>query len=454
MTTASIILAAGLGKRMHSKLPKMLHPLVGKPIILHSLKAVQNLTDLPPVVVVGHGAEQVQSVVAEATPGGVKFALQPEQLGTADAVKCAQSFLEGKADRILVTLGDMPLLREETLRQLMSLYQETGCVLTMASIVTDLSRGFGRIIRNEAGSVVAIVEEAVATPEQLGVNEFNISAYCINAEWLWSRLLQIRVSPKGEYYLTDLVELAVMEGQRVESLVLADPQEGLGINDRVDLADAEAAMRKRINTAWMLAGVTLLEPATTTIEPDVVIGQDTTIYPNTFLRGTSQIGSDCLIGPNTTLVNTQVGDHSKIVESVAEYALVGNGVCIGPYCHLRKGVILKDHVHMGNFGEVKESTLDENVKMGHFSYIGDAHIGANVNIGAGTITCNFDGEKKNFTEIGENTFIGSDTMLVAPLKIGKNAKTGAGSVVTHDVPDDTLVLGVPARAKERRENCD
>lgn len=454
MTTASIILAAGFGKRMHSKLPKMLHPLVGKPIILHSLKAVQNLTDLPPVVVVGHGAGQVQSVVAEATLGGVQFALQLEQLGTADAVKCAQSFLEGKADRILVTLGDMPLLREETLRQLVSLHQESGGVLTLTSIVTDLSRGFGRIIRNEAGSVVAIVEEAVATPEQLVVHEFNISAYCVNAEWLWSHLSQIKISPKGEYYLTDLVELAVMEGKRVESLVLADPQEGLGINDRVDLADAEAAMRKRINAAWMLAGVTLLEPATTTIEPDVVIGQDTTIYPNTCLRGTSQIGSDCLLGPNTTLVNTQVGDHSKIVESVAEYAIVGSDVCMGPYCHLRKGAILKDHVHMGNFGEIKESTLDENVKMGHFSYIGDAHIGANVNIGAGTITCNFDGEKKNFTEIGENTFVGSDTMLVAPLKIGKNAKTGAGSVVTHDVPDDTLVVGVPARAKERRENCD
>lgn len=204
----------------------------------------------------------------------------------------------------------------------------------------------------------------------------------------------------------------------------------------------------------MRAGVTLLDPTTTTIEPDVLIGQDTSIYPNTHLRGNTKIGNDCMLGPNTTLVDTLVGNETLIQDSVAECAVVGSHVSIGPYCHLRKGAVLADGVHMGNFGEVKQSRLDEGVKMGHFSYIGDAHIGANVNIGAGTITCNFDGEKKNPTEIGENTFIGSDTMLVAPLKIGKNARTGAGSVVTHDVPDDALVVGVPAREMKRREKCD
>ncbi|MFZ3070785.1 MAG: bifunctional UDP-N-acetylglucosamine diphosphorylase/glucosamine-1-phosphate N-acetyltransferase GlmU [Anaerolineaceae bacterium] len=454
MTTASILLAAGQGTRMHSRLPKVLHSLVGKPIILHALKAVSNLSDLPTVVVIGHGAEDVQKVITDATSGAVQFALQERQLGTAHAVQSAQSLLKGKTDLVLVTCGDMPLLQEETLRALMELHLKTGGVLTMTSVVGDVPHGFGRVIRGANGRVEAIVEEAVGTPEQLAVREYNIAAYCFNASWLWSRLPRVKVSPKGEYYLTDLVALAVKEGRPVESLVLSDPQEGLGINDRADLADAEAALRRRINAGWMRAGVTLLDPATTTIEPDVLIGQDTSIYPNTHLRGNTKIGNDCMLGPNTTLVDTLVGNETLIQDSVAECAVVGSHVSIGPYCHLRKGAVLADGVHMGNFGEVKQSRLDEGVKMGHFSYIGDAHIGANVNIGAGTITCNFDGEKKNPTEIGENTFIGSDTMLVAPLKIGKNARTGAGSVVTHDVPDDALVVGVPAREMKRREKCD
>ncbi len=454
MTTASIILAAGLGKRMHSHLPKMLHQIAGKPLILHALQAVKTISDIPPVVVVGHEAERVQAAIEETAALQVSFALQEKQLGTAHAVQCAREYVEGKADLVLVTLGDMPLLQEVTLRQLIDLHQHSGGVITMSSIIADQSRGFGRILRDSTGSVTAIVEEAVATQEQLAINEFNISAYCIDAAWLWSHLSQIEVSPKGEYYLTDLVGLAVKEGFRVESLIIEDPQEGLGINDRVDLADAETAMRQRINTAWMLKGVTLLDPNSITIEADVQIGQDTQILPNTHLRGNTVVGSGCVIGPDTTLISTTTGDETVITYSVTEFATIGSHVSMGPFCHLRKGAVLKDHVHLGNFGEVKSSTLEENVKMGHFSYIGDAHIGENVNIGAGTITCNFDGKQKHFTEIGENTFIGSDTMLVAPLKIGKNAKTGAGSVVTRDVADDTLVLGVPARKKEQKEQCD
>ncbi|MBP7197472.1 MAG: bifunctional N-acetylglucosamine-1-phosphate uridyltransferase/glucosamine-1-phosphate acetyltransferase, partial [Anaerolineaceae bacterium] len=259
---------------------------------------------------------------------------------------------------------------------------------------------------------------------------------------------------KGEFYITDLVEMAISQNKGVEALVLEDPAEGLGINTRVDLADCERAMRARVNRQWMLAGVSFLDPDTTTVEMDVRIGQDTILYPNTHLRGKTMIGANCAIGPDSTLVNTSVGDHTVIRYSVAENAVVGSHVSMGPFCHLRSGAVLKDHVHLGNFGEVKDSTLGENTRMGHFSYIGDAKIGRDVNIGAGTITCNYDGKTKNPTEIGDETFIGSDTMLVAPLKIGKRAKTSAGAVVIHDVPDDTLVIGVPAKPKQRKDHCE
>ena len=451
MTTASILLAAGLGKRMHSSLPKMLHPLLGKPLVLHSLQAVSGITDLPPVLVVGHGAEAVQQVVGAAFAGQVRFVLQEQQLGTGHAVLQARSLLEGQADQVLVTFADMPLLRSVTLQQLVLRQQQEGSVLTMTSVVGDAPRGFGRVVRGENGRVLATVEEAVATPEQLAIREYNASAYVIRADWMWEHLSQLKASPKGEYYLTDLVGMAVEEGLPVGSIVLPDAVEGLGINDRVDLADCEKALRRRINTEWMRVGVTMLDPDSTTVESDVTIAEDTVLFPNTYLRGRTAIGRNCQIGPDTTLTDTVVGENCHIQYSVAEQAVLGNDVSMGPFCHLRPGAVLGDHVHLGNFGEVKDSILGEGTKMGHFSYIGNATIGREVNIGAGTITCNFDGKNKNPTEIGDNTFIGSDTMLVAPLKIGKNAITGAGSVVTRDVPDGTLVMGVPAKPREAKK---
>ena len=451
MTIASVVLAAGMGTRMKSRTPKMLHKLLGKPLVMHSLSSVIGISNLPPVVVVGHGSEDVTQALRDVFGDRVQFAIQAEQLGTGHAVMSAEEMLSGKSDLVLVTFADMPMLREETITSILKFHQESGNFLTMTSVVGDVPRGFGRVLRDKGGNVVAIVEEAVATPEQLKVREYNISVYCFDANWLWENLRNIKTSPKGEYYLTDLVAMAVEQGKKLDAFILQDPTEGLGINTRVDLADCELAMRKRVIRQWMLDGVTFLDPESCTIESDVVIGQDTVILPNTHLRGSTRIGENCQIGPDTTLSDTTVGNDCMITYSVTEKASLGNHVSMGPFCHLRKGAVLMDGVHLGNFGEVKDSVLDECVKMGHFSYIGNAKIGKNVNIGAGTITCNFDGKFKHATEIGENTFIGSDTMLVAPLKIGKNARTGAGAVVTKDVPDDTLVYGVPARPKERKE---
>ena len=451
MIIASVVLAAGMGTRMKSRTPKMLHNLLGKPLVMHSISSVIGISNLPPIIVVGYGSEDVIQAVQDAHGERVQFAIQAEPLGTGHAVMSAEPDLVGKSDLVLVTLADMPMLREETIASILKFHQESGNILTMTSVVGDVPRGFGRVIRDENGSVKAIVEEAVATPEQLKVREYNISVYCFEAKWLWENLKNIKKSPKGEYYLTDLVEIAVTHGSKLDAFILQDPVEGLGINNRVDLADCEVAMRKRVIQQWMLDGVSFLDPESCTVESDVVIGQDTVILPNTHLRGSTSIGESCQIGPDTTLSDTTVGNNCVITYSVAEIATLGNCVSMGPFCHLRKGAVLMDGVHLGNFGEVKDSVLYEGVKMGHFSYIGNAKIGKNVNIGAGTITCNYDGKMKHPTEIGENTFIGSDTMLVAPLKIGKNAKTGAGSVVTKDVPDDTLVYGVPAHPKERKE---
>jgi bifunctional UDP-N-acetylglucosamine pyrophosphorylase/glucosamine-1-phosphate N-acetyltransferase len=310
----------------------------------------------------------------------------------------------------------------------------------------DDPRGFGRIVRNRDGTVAAIVEEAVATPEQLDIRELNVGAYCFRSDWLWEALHRLPVSARGEYYLTDTVGLAVAAGLPVLALKHDHPVETIGINTRVDLADAEAALRRRINRGLMLAGVSIVDPATTYIDATVSIGQDTVIYPNTQLLGGTSIGANCLVGPNSFVHDTQIGDGCRILASVLEGAVVEDGVDMGPYAHLRKGAHLGKGVHMGNFGEVKDSYLGPGVKMGHFSYVGNARIGANTNIGAGTITCNYDGVNKNPTEIGEDAFIGSDTMLVAPIRIGDRARTGAGAVVTKDVPADTLAVGMPARA--------
>ncbi len=447
MNVQGVILAAGQGTRMRSALPKVLHPLLGQPMLRYSIQTVQQVTGARPVVVVGHGAEEIQKAMGD----DALYVLQEPQLGTGHAVQQAEPALAGKADLILVTYGDMPLLTEKTLRQVIRIQQSNSGPATMVTLIVEDARGFGRVIRGSGGNVQAIVEEAQATRDQQAIRELNASVYCFSAGWLWKALRQVPLSQKGEYYLTDVIGLAVSDGLAIQAITLDDPGEAIGINTRIHLAEAEALMRKRINNEWMLAGVTLIDPATTYIETGVSIGQDTVIWPNTHLQGSTRIGNGCIVGPDAIVHNTRLGNRCKVVASVLEGAELEDEVEIGPFGHLRKGAHLAQGVHMGNFGEVKNSYLGPGTKMGHFSYIGDATIGEDVNIGAGTITCNFDGLNKNHTEIGKDVFIGSDTMLVAPVKLGEGARTGAGAVVTKDIPPHSLAVGVPARTIRKLE---
>ena len=441
MKVTAVLLAAGQGVRMRSALPKVLHPVCGRPMLAYSLEVARSASSGKPVVVVGKDAQAVRDFLGEAAT----CVVQDPPLGTGHAVMQAEASLRGTSDLVLVTYADMPLLRPETLARLVETQAKNPGPLTMLSVIAGDPRGFGRLVRGPDGRVLAIVEEAAATPEQLAITELNVGVYCFAADWLWEALKRIPLSKKGEYYLTDTVELAVQAGLPVQTLVSDDLAESIGINTRVHLAEAESAMRKRINRVHMLAGVTIVDPGATYIESDVRIGRDTVIWPNTYLRGKTSIGEDCSIGPNTIAEDTTIGNGCEILAAVMEKALVEDNVSIGPFARLRKGAHLCKGVHMGNFGEVKDSTLGPGTKMGHFSYMGNATVGPDVNIGAGTITCNYDGVHKNPTEIGEGAFIGSDTMLVAPVKVGARAKTGAGAVVTKDVEADTLVVGVPAR---------
>ncbi len=450
MKIQSIILAAGQGTRMRSTLPKVLHPILGKPMLSYVLETARSVTGSQPVVVVGHEAEQIQA----AFDGQARFVLQEPQLGTGHAVQQAEPLANGQADLLLVTYGDMPLLTAATLQRIVDLHQTHSGPITLLSVIADDPRGFGRIVRGDDGQVLAIVEEAQASPEQRAIRELNASVYCFEAAWLWQALRNVPLSPKGEYYLTDVIAIAVGQSRSVQAHILEDPQEAIGVNTRAHLAEAAAILQRRLNLAHMLAGVSLIDPATTYIEPGVRIGPDTVVWPNTHLRGETTIGPACEIGPNTIIHNSRVGADCKVEASVMESATLEDGVQIGPFAHLRKGAYLCEGVHMGNFGEVKNSTLGPHTKMGHFSYIGDAQIGANVNIGCGTVTCNFDGVNKNRTVLGDDVFIGSDTMLVAPVTLGEGAHTGAGAVITKDVPPHGLAVGVPARVIRMLESGD
>lgn len=442
-----VVLAAGHGTRMKSSLHKVLHPIAGRPMIDYVLSAAEELRPARTVVVVGHDAEAVRSHLNTRA----EIALQDPPRGTGDAVRTAAGALAGKAGTVLVLYGDTPLVTSRTLRELLDVHKQQKPLVT---ILTGLTHDPGRVLRDPAGRLTGIVEEKLASPAELQVPERNSGVCAFDAEWLWPALDQLQPSGTGEYLLTDLVALAIAEGERrpswpVASLQLSDPVEAMGINNRVQLAQAEQVVRARLVDWLMLSGVTVLDPATTYVHAGVEVGRDATILPNTHLYGATRVGEGSVIGPSTLLQDSIVGDRCRVQWSVLEQAYVGSHSDVGPFSHLRRGTHIDEHVHIGNFVETKNTRIGSGTASGHVSYLGDATVGRNVNIGAGSITANYDGVNKHPTIIGDGAFIGCDTMLRAPVEVGENAATGTGAVVTRNVPPDTLVVGLPARAVPR-----
>jgi bifunctional UDP-N-acetylglucosamine pyrophosphorylase/glucosamine-1-phosphate N-acetyltransferase len=409
-----VILATGQRDYMRSELPKMLHPLAGRPLISYVVQTAQALTDVEPVLVVERATEAVREAVGD----GVTFVEQTERGGIVHAVLQKREELRVESDLILVVHADMPLLTVETL------YRLIECQ------------------RDNPGPIAALT-----LPE---LQKDHAGVYCFDADWV----LQDFPAPQGEHHLSDLVGAAAADGLRVELVAAGERNEALRINTRVHLARAERVLRHRINERWMLEGVTIVDPATTYIEPGVTIGRDTTIWPNTYLRGQTEIGERCHVGPSSIVEDCHIGDRCRVLASVLEQAVMEDDADVGPFGHLRKGARLCEGAHMGNFGEVKNATLGPGAKMGHFSYLGDAEVEAEANIGAGAVTCNYDGVHKHKTVIKEGAFIGSGAMLVAPVRVGEGAKIGAGSVVTHDVPDGALAYGVPAQVQGGKNDDD
>jgi len=434
----SLLLAAGASTRMKSKYPKVIHPLCGKPMIQWVLDAVSEVTNNV-CVVVGHQAERVKEVL----PSGVEVAYQLEQLGTAHAVMSAREFLD-PSDDVLILYGDMPLVRGETLKRVIQAHRSKDCDVTVVSIESPDPTGYGRIIRDSQGRFVKIVEEFDASEQEKRIKEINTGVYVFKGKKLLEVLPKIKCdNNKKEYYLTDAVGLLEKVNVHKEEEV----EDFSGINNRVQLAEAEKIQRMRILRKLMLEGVTIIDPANTYIDGDVKIGKDTVVHPMTFIEGRTIIGEDCIIGPMTRIVDCVIEDSVSVVRSECVGAHIMSGVSVGPFSRLREGTVLHSKVKIGNFVEVKNSKIGSNTKAQHLTYLGDSQIGENVNVGAGTITCNFDGKKKNQTVIEDDVFIGSNTALVAPVRIKKGAFVAAGSTITQEVPEWSLAI-----ARARQEN--
>ncbi|MCL6635566.1 MAG: bifunctional UDP-N-acetylglucosamine diphosphorylase/glucosamine-1-phosphate N-acetyltransferase GlmU [Peptococcaceae bacterium] len=435
MSLAAVVLAAGKGTRMKSRLPKVLHQLCGRPMISHVLDAVRGAGAGRIVVVVGHGADQVSRVIGE----GASIALQAEQLGTGHALLQAGPFLDHFKGSVLVVCGDTPLITSSTLAGLAAEHVSSGAAATVLTAIVDEPHGYGRVIRDGEGRVIRIVEEKDAGPEEKLVREINTGIYCFAANGLFEALAGLRpANAQGEYYLTDIIGRYVEKGLPVRAATAGDPEEVSGINDRVQLARAERLMREAILEDLMRSGVTVVDPASTFIDRRVKIAPDTVIYPFTIIEGDSIIGEGCVIGPGTRLKDARVGESVTIQNSIVLESTVGNGAAIGPFAYLRPGTVIGKDVKVGDFVEIKKSFIGDGSKVPHLSYLGDAVVGRKVNIGAGTITCNYDGQRKWPTEIGDGAFIGSNANLVAPVKIGPGAYVGAGSTITKDIPGGAL----------------
>ncbi|HXG02739.1 MAG TPA: bifunctional UDP-N-acetylglucosamine diphosphorylase/glucosamine-1-phosphate N-acetyltransferase GlmU [Candidatus Binatia bacterium] len=430
----AIVLAAGEGKRMRSRRPKVLHALCGRPLIAYPLRVARAVADRLVIVI----PPEADAVAAAAGPE-VMAVVQRERLGTGHAVLQAREAAGDGA--ILVLPGDMPLLSAESVERLVSHHRATGAAATLLTAVLDQPAGYGRVLR-QRGRVARIVEERDATDDQKKVTEVNTSVYCFDGRRLWAALAEVRAdNDQGEYYLTDVIGVLVRAGARVEAVTVADPTEALGVNDRKQLAAAAAIQRRRILDRLMESGVTVVDPASTYVDDTVTVGPDTVIHPQVVVEGATVIGSDCVIGAGSHLTACRLADRVTVRPyCVLTEAVVEDGAELGPFCHLRPRTHIGAGARIGNFVEVKKSRIGRGSKANHLAYIGDAVVGERVNIGAGAITCNYDGLAKHETRIGDGAFIGTNASLVAPLTIGEGAYIGSGSVITKDVPPGALAV--------------
>ena len=450
-----LVLAAGLGTRMKSGKAKVLHELGGSPLIAYVCRAAQALSPQHIYVVVGHQAEEVEKAVTLEVADLAQFVTQTEQRGTGDAVMSARSHLEDTESLVLVLSGDVPMIRTETLRSFIDHHYLSGATCSILSVRLENPTGYGRIIRDENEQFVKIVEQKDATPDERKIKEINSGIYCFTANKLFSALARVTPSNnQGEFYLTDAPEVMLADGEKVNVYLHADAREVSGINTRAELAEFENLIRRAtIRRLMVESGVTFIDPSHTYVSAQATLGRDCVIYPGVSIEGNSTVGENCEIRSGARITNSRLGDnvivkdHSVIVDSVIE-----TGCSVGPFAHLRMNSVLEEGSAVGNFVEMKKSRLGRGSKSMHLTYLGDATIGARTNIGAGTITCNYDGKNKHETVIEDEVKIGSDTMLVAPVRVGKGSVTGAGSVVTKDVPPDTLVAGVPAVIKKKLKN--
>ena len=447
---AAVVLCAGKGTRMKSDRAKVLHPILGRPMAWYPITTAFELGASQVVAVVGHQADEVKKALTGAFPQGVpQFALQAQQRGTGDAVAAARGSLTGFSGAILILYGDVPLLTVDTLKRLIAAYDPAQGPLAMISCKLNDPTGYGRVLRGVGHRVEGIVEHKDATPEQRLITEVNAGIYVVDAKFLWGALERLTPqNAQGELYLTDIVSQAAKVGR--VAVIEAPAEETAGVNDRAELADRAEVIRQRINLRHLRAGVTLVHPASTFIDAGVEIGPETTIGPNVSIQGDCEIGAHATLGQGAVLMHTTVGDGAEVKPySVLEEAIVGPKCHVGPFARLRPGTVLDEGVHVGNFVETKKARLRKGVKAGHLSYLGDADIGAGSNIGAGTITCNYDGVNKHETVLGSGVFIGSDTQLVAPVRVGDGAFIGAGSTITEDVPAGALSLSrTPQTTKE------
>ncbi len=445
---SAIVIAAGRGKRMRSGTAKALHSVAGRPLLWYMLSLARRVADARVVVVIGHQADRVRQFLDQSKADFEPFdvALQPEQLGTGHAVRQAQAALmpKGKAasKHCLIVNADTPLLRRATVQRLLTRHEKEKAVLTLLSAELPEPRGYGRVVRGDKGQVVKVVEEADATRAERAIHEVNAGTYVVDASFLFKALARVRAkNVQGEYYLTDIVGLAVAEGRKVAGLKTSDSRECLGVNTREHLAGVEEAMRERIRTRWLNAGVTLLDPRTTFIDDTVRIGRDTVLHPGVTLEGHTNVGPGCVIRSASRVTNSVVGKAVTIQDSsVVDQAVIEDHATVGPFAHIRPGAVLRKQAKVGNFVEVKNTELGVGSKANHLTYLGDTTVGKRVNIGAGTITCNYDGYKKDRTTIEDEAFIGSATQLIAPVKVGKGAVVGSGSTITQDVPAAALAL--------------